>query len=52
MPTERGRAQMDRSDAIVAAIEQRLAERVGEDAFGEFKRLFRQVAEDQRSWRA
>ncbi|KOX23042.1 MarR family transcriptional regulator [Saccharothrix sp. NRRL B-16348] len=51
VPTERGLAQMSRSDAIVAAIERRHAERVGEDAFGEFKRLFRQVVEDQRSWR-
>ncbi|MEU4445577.1 MarR family transcriptional regulator [Actinosynnema sp. NPDC050801] len=51
VPTERGLAQMSRSDAIVAAIERRLAERVGEDAFGGFKRLFRRIAEDQRSWR-
>ncbi|NUT46579.1 MAG: MarR family transcriptional regulator [Saccharothrix sp.] len=51
VPTERGLAQMSRSDAVVAGIERRLAERVGEDAFGEFKRVFRRVAEDQRSWR-
>jgi DNA-binding MarR family transcriptional regulator len=51
VPTERGLDQMVRADAIMAAIEQRHAERVGCDAFGEFKRLFERIVEDQRAWR-
>lgn len=52
VPTERGLDQMDRADAIITAIEQRHAERVGCDAFGAFKRLFGRITEDQRAWRS
>ncbi|MBB5802282.1 DNA-binding MarR family transcriptional regulator [Saccharothrix ecbatanensis] len=51
MPTERGLDQMVQADAIMAAIEQRNAERVGCDGFGEFKRLFGRITENQRAWR-
>ncbi|MFD1149257.1 MarR family winged helix-turn-helix transcriptional regulator [Saccharothrix hoggarensis] len=51
VPTGRGLDQMRQSDAIMAGIEARHAERVGAEAFDAFKRLFRQVADDQRGWR-
>lgn len=44
VPTARGRDQMARSDAIVAAIERRCADRVGEDDYAVFRRVFRAVA--------
>ncbi|WP_214408722.1 MarR family winged helix-turn-helix transcriptional regulator [Sphaerisporangium fuscum] len=51
VPTELGLDQMTRSDAILQAIERRHAQTVGEDAFAEFKRLFREIARHQRAWR-
>ncbi|MEV5572732.1 MarR family winged helix-turn-helix transcriptional regulator [Spirillospora sp. NPDC052269] len=45
VPTERGLAQMRDSDAILAAIEARHAETFGADAYAEFKRLYRLMAE-------
>jgi DNA-binding MarR family transcriptional regulator len=51
VPTPLGLDQMARSDAILAAIEDRHAQVVGADAYAEFKRLFRQIARQQRVWR-
>ncbi|MEV2265401.1 MarR family winged helix-turn-helix transcriptional regulator [Nonomuraea africana] len=48
VPTELGLDQMARSDAIVATIERRHAEAVGEEAYAVFRRVFKQVAEGQR----
>ncbi len=44
MPTAKGLDQMVKADAAVAAIEARHAEAVGEEAYAEFKRVFRLVA--------
>lgn len=51
VPTSLGLDQMTRSDAILAAIERRHAQVVGEDAYAEFKRLFGQITRHQRAWR-
>lgn len=50
VPTERGRDQMARSDAILAAIERRHARAVGAAAYREFKRVFREITDRQRDW--
>jgi hypothetical protein len=42
---------MRRSDAIMAAIEQRHAQVLGERPDADFQRAFRQVAQLQRAWR-
>jgi DNA-binding MarR family transcriptional regulator len=44
VPTARGLDQMERSDAIVAGIEERAAATVGEAAYASFKGLLGQVA--------
>ncbi|MGN9786261.1 MarR family winged helix-turn-helix transcriptional regulator [Nonomuraea sp. ZG12] len=44
VPTAKGLDEMARSDAIVAAIEERHARAVGEEAYAEFKRVYRLVA--------
>jgi DNA-binding MarR family transcriptional regulator len=51
VPTARGLDQMNRSDAILVAIERRHAEAVGQDAFTEFKRIFQQITEQQQATR-
>lgn len=51
VPTPLGLDQMTRSDAILAAIEQRHAEALGTSAYTEFKQLFRQVTQQQHAWR-
>ncbi|MEV0613404.1 MarR family transcriptional regulator [Nonomuraea sp. NPDC050404] len=47
VPTEKGRDQMAKSDAILADLEAGHAQVVGEQAYAEFKRVFRLVAEHQ-----
>ncbi|MEV0233864.1 MarR family winged helix-turn-helix transcriptional regulator [Nonomuraea sp. NPDC050786] len=47
VPTEKGRDHMVKSDAIIAAMEAEHADAVGEEAYAEFKRVFKQVAERQ-----
>ncbi len=51
VPTPRGLDQMARSDAILAAVEQRHAEAVGADAYAAFKEVFAYLARRQRAWR-
>ncbi|MFF5210468.1 MarR family winged helix-turn-helix transcriptional regulator [Streptosporangium sp. NPDC000396] len=51
VPTPRGLDQMTRSDAIMAAIEGRHAEAVGEGAYTQFKEQLRQITGRQRTWR-
>jgi DNA-binding MarR family transcriptional regulator len=48
-PTERGLAQMRAADAIMAGIQQRHAERVGERNYRQFKRTLIDIAEHQRA---
>jgi DNA-binding MarR family transcriptional regulator len=48
VPTERGRDEMRRSDAIVRAIEARHAKALGADAYAQFKQTLQAVAERQR----
>ena len=48
VPTARGLDQMARSDAIMAAIEQRHADALGQHAYAEFKQAFQQVSQNQR----
>jgi DNA-binding MarR family transcriptional regulator len=48
VPTELGLARMRRSDEIMAAIEARYAEELGEDVYRDFKRAFHRIAELQR----
>jgi hypothetical protein len=48
-PTERGVAQMRTADAIMAAIQQRHTERLGEDDYGRFKRQLIDITEHQRA---
>lgn len=50
VPTPLGLDQMNRSDALFAALEHRLAQALGEQAFAEFKNAFRQVVRLQRAW--
>lgn len=47
VPTSRGLDEMVRSDAIMAAIEQRHAAALGERTYARFKRAFRDVAAQQ-----
>ncbi|MEV4564953.1 MarR family winged helix-turn-helix transcriptional regulator [Nonomuraea sp. NPDC049419] len=47
VPTERGRDFIARSDAILADLEAAHARAVGEQAYAEFKRVFRLVAARQ-----
>ncbi|WP_219508170.1 MarR family winged helix-turn-helix transcriptional regulator [Nonomuraea ceibae] len=44
VPTRKGLDEMARSDAIVAAIEDRYAKAVGEETYAEFKRVFRLIS--------
>lgn len=50
VPTERGIDEMTRSDAIVAAIEQRHAQTLGQDTYDAFKQAFQHIARNQRAW--
>jgi DNA-binding MarR family transcriptional regulator len=47
VPTEKGLDHMARSDAVLAEMEAEHAKAVGEEAYAEFKRVFRLVAERQ-----
>ncbi|PZG22353.1 MarR family winged helix-turn-helix transcriptional regulator [Nonomuraea aridisoli] len=47
VPTARGRELTAATDAVLAAIEAEHARAVGEEAYAEFKRVFRLVAERQ-----
>ncbi|MBP2704334.1 winged helix-turn-helix transcriptional regulator [Microbispora sp. RL4-1S] len=49
VPTPLGLDEMERSDAIVAAIERRHAEALGEEVYTVFKRAFRQITDLQRA---
>ncbi|MFC7384241.1 MarR family winged helix-turn-helix transcriptional regulator [Sphaerisporangium rhizosphaerae] len=49
VPTPLGLDEMRRSDAIVADIERRHAEAVGEDVYTVFKQAFRQIVHLQRT---
>jgi DNA-binding MarR family transcriptional regulator len=51
VPTPLGLDEMAKADAILAAIEQRHGQALGEAAYDRFKRAFRQVAHLQRAWR-
>jgi DNA-binding MarR family transcriptional regulator len=51
VPTELGLDEMTRSDAILAGIEHRHAQALGEQTYADFKRAFQQVAQLQRTWR-
>ncbi|MFC9977304.1 MarR family winged helix-turn-helix transcriptional regulator [Spirillospora sp. NPDC127200] len=48
VPTELGLDQMSRSDALLADMERRLAETLGERAYADFKRTLREVVELRR----
>src|SRR5262249_17760389 len=43
IPTAEGVARMRRSDAIMAAIEERYAAALGREAYADFKRTFRRI---------
>ncbi|NJP91535.1 winged helix-turn-helix transcriptional regulator [Nonomuraea sp. FMUSA5-5] len=47
VPTEKGRDHMAKSDAILAEMEAEHAKAVGEEAYAQFKRVFRLVVERQ-----
>ncbi|UYQ61975.1 MarR family winged helix-turn-helix transcriptional regulator [Streptomyces peucetius] len=47
VPTSRGRDQMEKSDAIMADIEQRHAEAIGARKYATFKGAFREIAAQQ-----
>ncbi|SDW31624.1 DNA-binding transcriptional regulator, MarR family [Amycolatopsis xylanica] len=49
-PTARGLAQMRAADAIMAAIQDRHARRLGHDEFKRFKRMLTDVTEHQRGF--
>ncbi len=49
VPTPLGLDEMAQSDAIVAAIERRHAETLGEEVYAVFKQAFRQIANLQRT---
>jgi DNA-binding MarR family transcriptional regulator len=49
VPTTRGLDQMERSDTIVAGIEERAAAAVGAEAYAAFKDLLREVGAHQRA---
>ncbi|GLW10922.1 hypothetical protein Misp01_60500 [Microtetraspora sp. NBRC 13810] len=51
VPTALGLDMMSTSDAIVAGIERRHAEELGEDVYAGFKRAFQRIAELQVAWR-
>lgn len=51
VPTERGLDEMTRSDNILAAIEQRHAQALGQPTYDAFKAAFQQIATLQRAWR-
>jgi DNA-binding MarR family transcriptional regulator len=51
VPTPLGLDEMTRSDAILAAIEHRHAQAVGADTYTEVKRVFQQIAGQQRAWK-
>ncbi|MFI6519896.1 MarR family winged helix-turn-helix transcriptional regulator [Spirillospora sp. NPDC050679] len=48
VPTQRGLDQMTKSDAILAAIEERCAHAVGPESYAAFKAVFQRVVEHQR----
>lgn len=48
VPTPRGLDQMTRSDAILAAIDERHAQALGADRYANFKQVFAEVTERQR----
>jgi DNA-binding MarR family transcriptional regulator len=48
-PTERGLAQMCAADAIMTAIQQRHAQRLGQKNYDEFKRMLADITGHQRS---
>jgi len=50
-PTERGLAQMRAADAIMTAMQERHAIRLGSEAYSQFKRAFVDVVEHQRQQR-
>jgi len=50
VPTARGLDQMERSDAILAAIERRHAQAVHADVYAGFKRLLSEISGRQRDW--
>jgi DNA-binding MarR family transcriptional regulator len=50
VPTPLGLDELRRADAIVAEIDRRHAQALGEQAYADFKRAFRQVARGQRAW--
>jgi DNA-binding MarR family transcriptional regulator len=47
VPTELGRDHMEKADAVLVEMEAEHARAVGEEAYAEFKRVFRLVAERQ-----
>lgn len=47
VPTEKGRDHMARSDAVIAEMEAEHARAVGEQAYAEFKRVFKLITERQ-----
>jgi len=49
-PTERGMAQMRAADLILAAMQRRHAQIVGQEDYERFKRIFFQVTENQRGY--
>lgn len=51
VPTPLGLDQMIRSDAILSDIDQRHIKAFGDDAYAEFRSLFRNIVERQRDWR-
>ncbi|MFJ1765422.1 MarR family winged helix-turn-helix transcriptional regulator [Amycolatopsis sp. NPDC088138] len=48
-PTDRGLAQMTAADEIMAAMQERHAERLGHEDYARFKRLFTDITEEQRA---
>ncbi|VVJ22360.1 Transcriptional regulator [Amycolatopsis camponoti] len=48
-PTARGLAQMSAADAIMAAIQRRHADRLGQETYERFKRTLTDITEHQRS---
>jgi DNA-binding MarR family transcriptional regulator len=51
VPTPLGIDEIAEADAILAAIEQRHRQALGEDNYADFKRKFQQIARLQRTWR-
>ncbi|RJQ76641.1 MarR family transcriptional regulator [Pseudonocardiaceae bacterium YIM PH 21723] len=49
-PTERGLAQMSAADAIMAAMQLRHAQRLGEQNYRRFKEMFTDITEHQRQY--